>query len=149
VARGFEHNVMASSRAFGLPQFRFALVPDPITGLPPEKIEADVRGVLDRIIDVLTIDIKENVGESVGPKGESADVLKIEASGEYAAVEKMNVQFLERDWSDGLPLIPPTPEKVTQMLKGTTLKSKDLITVLAPGNGLATVEKIAINAVMA
>ena len=59
-------------------------------------------------------------------------------------------QFLaERDWSDGIPVIPPTPELVERMLAGTSRSPQDVLMVMEPGFGVATVEKIAINAVMA
>jgi hypothetical protein len=61
----------------------------------------------------------------------------------------VNCFLAERDWSDGLPVIPPTPAAVEQMLTGTKRSPQDVLMVMEPGFGLATVEKIAINAVMA
>ena len=55
----------------------------------------------------------------------------------------------EEGWTDGLPVVPPTPERVERMLTGTNLSPDDLIASLPPKWGWATVEKIAINAVMA
>ena len=55
----------------------------------------------------------------------------------------------ERGWTDGLPIIPPTAELVTGMLEGTRRDPSDVVAILPPRNGKATVEKIAINAVMA
>src|SRR5262249_16371069 len=57
--------------------------------------------------------------------------------------------FLERQWGDGFPLVPPTCQAVTRMLAGTRRSPKDIVAVLEPSFGIATVEKIAINAVMA
>ena len=57
--------------------------------------------------------------------------------------------FHARRWSDGLPIVPPTRERVARMLSGTTRKADEVIAKLAPGFGEATVERIAINAVMA
>src|SRR4029079_13713954 len=55
----------------------------------------------------------------------------------------------EGGWSDGFPLGPPTPERVVRMLAGTT-RAADEVVVLAPPDLVeCTVEKIAINAVMA
>ena len=61
----------------------------------------------------------------------------------------VNRFLAERDWSDGLPVIPPTPELVEEMLAGTGRAPQDVLMVMEPGFGVATVEKIAINAVMA
>ncbi|MCG9132936.1 hypothetical protein J5I95_14760 [Candidatus Poribacteria bacterium] len=55
----------------------------------------------------------------------------------------------ENGWTDGLPVVPPTPERVARMLSGTDLNPEDLIAAVPPKWGRATIEKVAINAVMA
>jgi hypothetical protein len=56
----------------------------------------------------------------------------------------------ERGVTDGLPVVPPTRERVDRMLAGALWRKRDeLIGILGPLNGKATVEKVAINAVMA
>jgi len=55
----------------------------------------------------------------------------------------------DQGFSDGLPLVPPTPERVLRMLAGTRRDPQELIALVAPNMGEATIEKIAINAVMA
>ena len=54
-----------------------------------------------------------------------------------------------RGWTDGLPVTPPTEERVARMLEGTTLPPDRVICVLPPGLAECTVEKVAVNAVMA
>jgi hypothetical protein len=54
-----------------------------------------------------------------------------------------------RGWSDGLPVVPPTPERVLRMLKGTTRAADETLGTVPPSNGPLTVEKVAVNAVMA
>ncbi|MEX2423733.1 MAG: thioredoxin [Acidimicrobiia bacterium] len=54
-----------------------------------------------------------------------------------------------RGWSDGLPLVPPTEERVERMLAGTGRDPSDVVCVLAPDLVDCTVEKVAVNAVMA
>jgi hypothetical protein len=56
---------------------------------------------------------------------------------------------LEQKWGDGLPLIPPTDERVEAMLTGTPRLSTDRVAEVPPKHGTATVELVAINAVMA
>ena len=51
--------------------------------------------------------------------------------------------------TDGLPVIPPTPARVASMIAGAKLPRDQVVAELAPRNGVATVEKIAVNAVMA
>ena len=54
-----------------------------------------------------------------------------------------------RGWSDGLPVVPPTPERVLRMLEGTRRAPGDVVAVVPPDYAECTVEKVAINAVMA
>src|ERR1044072_1960038 len=54
-----------------------------------------------------------------------------------------------RGWSDGLPLTPPSEERVLRMLDGTARDPQEVIGLVPPALNSATVEKIAINAVMA
>jgi hypothetical protein len=57
--------------------------------------------------------------------------------------------LFDRGYSDGLPLVPPTPAKVVEMLDATSRDAQDLVALIPPYDGEATVEKVAINAVMA
>jgi hypothetical protein len=62
--------------------------------------------------------------------------------------DEMEVLF-DRGFTDGLPVVPPTPERVLRMLEGTTRAPGDIVAVVPPDLVEVTVEKIAINAVMA
>jgi hypothetical protein len=55
----------------------------------------------------------------------------------------------ERGWTDGLPVVPPTRERVLRMLQGTTRRPDDVLGMAPPDLAPCTVEKVAINAVMA
>ncbi len=70
----------------------------------------------------------------------------IEVTDEFEAVQRM---YLERGWTDGLPVVPPTPDRVETMLAGTDLPPQQVLAELPPTWGAATVEKLAVNAVMA
>jgi len=65
------------------------------------------------------------------------------------SVEAINNLFIEKGWSDGLPIIPPTAQSVEKMMKGTQRIPSDVVATIPPCWGEATIEKIAINAVMA
>ena len=52
-------------------------------------------------------------------------------------------------FTDGLPIVPPTPARVNRMLKGTFRDPMEIIAKVPPMMGDATVEKVAVNAVMA
>jgi hypothetical protein len=62
--------------------------------------------------------------------------------------EVMELLF-ESGWTDGLPVVPPTARNVQRLLTGTTRPPDELIGRIPPKGGRATIEKIAINAVMA
>jgi len=68
---------------------------------------------------------------------------------EFAAAEDEVEAMYERGWSDGLPIVAPTEERVARMLAGTTRDPQDVVAVVPPLLKEATVEQVAINAVMA
>jgi hypothetical protein len=74
----------------------------------------------------------------------AAEVLELPDS-----LEAVELHFRERGWTDGLPIVPPTPERVTAMLGGIDAEPDLVVGKLPPLWGEATVEKVAINAVMA
>ena len=57
--------------------------------------------------------------------------------------------MFDRGWSDGLPIVPPTRERVLAMLDGTRRRPDDIVALVPPALVECTVEKVAINAVMA
>ncbi|MGH7377278.1 MAG: hypothetical protein ACREKK_07665, partial [Candidatus Methylomirabilales bacterium] len=63
----------------------------------------------------------------------------------FAAVER----FAGEGWTDGLPIVPPTAERVEAMLAVLGREPGEVVGRLAPRFGVATLEKVAINAVMA
>jgi hypothetical protein len=64
-------------------------------------------------------------------------------------LDAINRLYRERSWSDGLPVVPPTVERVEHMLRHTRRPREEIVARVAPGFGAATVERIAINAVLA
>jgi hypothetical protein len=66
-----------------------------------------------------------------------------------ADLDELNRLFIKRRWGDGLLIAPPTADSVECMLRHTRRKADDVVATIVPGMGAATVEYIAINAVMA
>ncbi|MBI2508868.1 MAG: hypothetical protein HYV99_02445, partial [Betaproteobacteria bacterium] len=65
-------------------------------------------------------------------------------------LDAINDYFYERGWTDGLPIVPPTGERVAAMLEGMPRRDPDeLISVIPPKMGRATLRQVAVNAVMA
>lgn len=69
-----------------------------------------------------------------------------EAPDDFDAINRI---YREKHWSDGLPVVPPTAARVDAMLRHTQRGRHDVVARIAPGFGAATVERIAINAVLA
>jgi hypothetical protein len=66
-----------------------------------------------------------------------------------SSIQEVNALFYQRGWTDGLPIIPPTDEEVRKMVEFVGRDPQEVIAALALKWQSATVEKIAINAVMA
>jgi hypothetical protein len=68
---------------------------------------------------------------------------------ELADMEDDIEACFDRGWTDGLPVVPPTQHRVVRMLQGTTRAADDIVGVIPPDRVACTVEKVAINSVMA
>ncbi len=75
--------------------------------------------------------------------------IAIEANGYEAAADKMNAVFLTNTWGDGLPLNPPSADRVDWILSGSDLAPDAVIGKFMPRGGIATVETIAVSLAMA
>lgn len=86
-----------------------------------------------------------------------ADELRVRFEGGRLAARRIEIGAIEdeleaaydRGWTDGLPVVPPTPARVLRMLEGTPRAPDEVVAVVPPDLVPATVEKVAINAVMA
>lgn len=68
---------------------------------------------------------------------------------ELASSEDEHEMMYERGWSDGLPLVAPTEERVMAMLAGTTRDPSETVAIVPPALVEVSVEQVAVNAVMA
>lgn len=145
-----EHFVADAKRSayhFGVADLPLAVMPLPFTNQQANRIRAMVDAALPQVVEGLTKTITPSTMPETSTK--PAETLTIEGADLLEAVERMNQQFLEWGWSDGFPLVAPTLRAVERMLTGTKLSPDTVVATLEPGFGLATVEKLAINAVMA
>jgi hypothetical protein len=148
-AEGFEHDAKRATVDNGMTPLRIVVVPGYVWGQPTNQKPPLADANINKIIDALTRPL--TAGE-VKPKPIAKEMLKpiqITADSYEAAVEKFNQLFLDNHWGDGLSLVPPTKKAVDWMLTGTSLPFNKVIGKVDPKGGSATVEKIAINAVMA
>lgn len=63
--------------------------------------------------------------------------------------EEVNEYFNERDWSGGLPIVPPTREKIEEFLRYTDRKPDESLGIVLPESRAVTIWTIAVNGVMA
>lgn len=82
----------------------------------------------------------------IGPREAVLASERIQAADDPVAAYEL---FLENGWGDGLPIIPPTEERVRSFIATYQASPQTVVTSLPPKWADATVEKIAINAVMA
>lgn len=75
--------------------------------------------------------------------------LKVEANGFEAAFDQVNQRFLVNRWGDGLPVVPPTDERVARILRGTDRSSDEVVGKVMPRGGIATIETVAVALAMA
>jgi len=135
---------MTAVQGQGLPALATVVIPQGVmSGAIPDIRPASEAAVKD-IVSGLTA-WKPPEGVSLQKK-----TFVFEGANYDGAVDNMNAYFLSQKWSDGMPLIPATKERVDWMLTGTALPRDKVITKeLEPRKGQVTVENVAVNAVMA
>lgn len=138
-----EDNGVPKMRILGLPADKF--YSERVT---KERAKPVAAAAIDEIIDLLVRPISS---EETTPKKTIEDEKSFLIAGKSfeVALENFNQMYFDNHWTDGLPVIPPTPERVEWMLTGTNRSREEKIGTISPRNGLATVENIAVNAVMA
>ncbi len=144
IYRDFANDAHSAASSKGMSPVR--LVPEPIPSewTNMKDIEAGINSVIDEIISSLTRPLSE---EEKSPRiKETEKPPRIIFKGD---LEEVNRFFYLRGWTDGLPVIPPTEEKVAEMLSAVDLPPDYVVAMLGPRMGKATIEKIAVNAVMA
>ncbi len=119
------------------------------TTVPPESTLADIiekgtKAAVDDIVEAMVSPLTETE-RNPQPK-QTEKITRIVFKG---SLDEVNRFYYQRGWTDGFPIIPPTEEKVAEMLTGTDLAPDTALGKLIPRQGKVTVEKIAVNAVMA
>jgi hypothetical protein len=116
-----------------------------VTYPPQAMTESQMADATDKVIQALTGPLDDNekrTGVYTPPKPP-----KYAMEGTYSQAQDY---LYKQGWTDGLPIVPPTEEKVKEMLKGTRHAPDEIVgTTVWPELWTATVEKVAINGVMA
>jgi hypothetical protein len=152
------YNAKAASYHYGMPSVR--MVPLPSMEYYTNRASAKsmmpcAEMVLDKIIDALTRPLQPSEKQAdLKQKKAASDTVTITAGSLESAYEKFYQLYMDNDWGDGLPLVPPTRNNVEQMLKATPLAPDKVLGAIKSPDGSSsianvTVEKVAVNAVMA
>ncbi len=158
----FEKLARLQAAQLGVPEAPLLVYPQDLPDKDgPEVIETKAREVVTRAKAILRGASPGQIPEVALSAAEAAsDYRHIQCSidGEcglmsdvytVADVEGFTTLTFEQGWTDGLPVLPPTEAGVRTMLDYLKRDPYDIIGVIPPGDGIATIEKIAINAVMA
>lgn len=142
---GFIDQAKCTARNNGVPVLRVAEYPGAFATHSSEELIRNTREVLwPQIVSALTTPISEEERSAGldGPKGDIRDDVF------YGTIDEINAYFNEMKWSDGLPIVPPTFEKVESFLKYTDLKWNETVAVLPIAHRNTTTWHVAVNAAM-
>ena len=121
-----------------------SLVPHPFGIRTRDEIRAIAGDIVGGIAEQLCRPVSAKAASAVSAPAPRA--ASIEAPTDP---EEFNRFILARHWGDGLPVMPPTAERVARMLAHTNRAPQEVVARIAPAFGSATVEHIAVNAAMA
>ncbi|MFC1870117.1 UGSC family (seleno)protein [Chloroflexota bacterium] len=141
VCDGFAIQAGFTAAGLGMTNLPMAAYPGPINLHSVEDLEKNVAlVVIDQVIKGLTVP-PEEAKLSLEPEPRDV-VLK-------GTLDKVNRFFYEKEWSDGLPIVPPTIERVEEFLRYADRSAAEVIGVLLPDKREATIWNVAVNGVMA
>ena len=142
---GFIEQARNTALNNGVPVMRVAQYPGAFATHTADELVKNTREVLwPQIVDALTKPITEEE-LSAGISGNKSDVRDDVF---YGTLDEVNEYFKEMKWSDGLPIIPPTYEKVQSFLKYTDMRWDETVANLPIAHRNTTTWHVAVNAVM-
>ena len=150
---------MTTAKSSGMSALRIVEVPHPIGGIAALEVHAKASLAVDEILrkrpwpeqQLHEQQLHEQQLHGRG-EGEPGDEPQTGARGIVTVTGSgadVTSAYYKNGWTDGLPIVPPTAEAVREMLAGTDLAPSHVLGRMVPKNALVTVEKLAINAVMA
>jgi hypothetical protein len=140
---GFVKDAHSAASSKGMPGVRVLPLNVPCESTVAADIEAGTAAVMPTIVESLT---KPLTADEQSPKPSATKPPRVVFKGNYKEVNRF---FYKSGWTDGLPIVPPTDEAIKEMLTGTDLPASHIVAKVIPRLGKATIEKIAVNAVMA
>jgi hypothetical protein len=151
----FARLAKVTAHAYGMPKARQAFVPQPVVDRSPEDLRGYIEGTdpiskrpfMQEVLEGLTRPLDEDDLKGVTFERTTPRLIAPDTE------DNLRALFITNSWTDNLPIILPTEEKVAAMLKATSHKPDEVVGRLRPANYREfwefTVEKVAVNAVMA
>jgi hypothetical protein len=123
-----------------MPDLPIVVVPHPLGGIPEDEVREHARASIDKIIKEATRSTEHT--RTTGSREADARTFK-------GSTAEIAAHFYRSGWTDGFPVVPPTERAVKEMLMGTDWPGSHQLGPMPPSRSQVTVEKVAINAVMA
>ncbi len=143
-APGFSDQARLAAQIAGVPVPRIAVYPGAFSAHTREELLKNTREILyPQIIKALTEPFSEAEKSSVLPRNTANEIVY------KGSLDEINLYFTQNGWTDGLPVIPPTPARVAEFLKYTDYAPDAVIAEIPPVYRKATAKLIAVNGVMA
>jgi hypothetical protein len=144
VSSGFEAMARSIASIFGDDEPRLAVYPGAIQTDTDETFGTKVRDV---VLDQIEAALQRSKG------GVAIEVAAVEPEPREVvftgSLDEVEEHFLQQGWSDGLPVVPPTPDRVDRFLAATNEDPGTVLGVLPPEFREITITTIAVNGVMA
>jgi hypothetical protein len=151
----FARLAKVSALANGMPRTRQAFVPQPVVDQTPGELRAYIEGTdpvsgrpfMQEVIEGLSSALEQDDVKGLSFERSTPRLLAPDSE------DNLQRLFIENHWTDYLPITLPTEERVVAMLKGTSQKPDKVVGRMRPAQFREfweyTVEKVAVNAVMA
>jgi hypothetical protein len=140
---GFVTDAKSAASSRGMPGIRVVGESVACESTVRSEIQTGIAAAMKDVVEALT---RPLTPEEKSPRQQTGKTPKVAFKG---SLQEVNRFYYSKGWTDGLPIIPPTEAAVAEMMTGTDLPPDHVVTTLIPRKGKATIEKIAVNAVMA
>ena len=145
VTTEFTELALSTMKVNGLSDMSFVTTKHPMGAISLGEIRARAEQDFPQILE-RAVRREQGRAETVTEEKKAYPSARISFPG---TLKDVNDLFLEKGWSLGLPIMPPTTEAVDEMLKGTSHRPDEILWVVPPRMGVLTVELAAVHAVMA
>jgi hypothetical protein len=141
VCEGFLGQAAATAVGLGMPNLPVAMIPGHPGAQSSQELRANVLGVtVAQVIDNL---LKQPAAQAFAAEPTAREIVF------RGTFEEVNNYFYDREWSDGLPIVPPTLAKIEEFLSFTDREPAEILGVVLPESRAVTIWAVAVNGVMA